>query len=54
MTDLEHMLKTLEYEEEDKKEVTRSVCTLRRLMTIKQKTLEQELGLLADELLEAK
>ena len=55
MTDLEHILKTLEYEEEDKKKVTKSVGTLRRLLTIKRKTLEVELGgVIADEMYEVK
>ena len=55
MTDLEHILTTLEYTEEDKKRVTKFVGTLQRLMTIKQKPLEEELGgVLADELNEVK
>ena len=44
MTDLQHLLMTLEYEEEDKKKFIKTVATLQRLMTIKQKTLEEELG----------
>ena len=55
MTDLEHILKTLEYEEEDKKNFTKGVGTLRRLLTIKRKTLEEELGgVLANEMNEVK
>ena len=55
MTDLQHILKTLEYEEKEKKKVTKTVGTIQRLMTIKVKTLEEELGgVLANELNEVK
>ena len=55
MTDLEHILKTLEYEEEDKKKVTNCIGTLRRLLKIKKETLKDELGgVIADEMYELK
>ena len=52
MKGLEHILTTLEYEEEDKKEVTKLIGTLRRLMTLKWTTLEDKLGVLSDEVME--
>ena len=55
MTDLEHILKTLDYDEEDMKKVVKSVGTIRKLLTVKRETLERELGgVTADEMCEVK
>ena len=55
MTDLEHILRTLEYDEEDMKKVVNSVGTIRKLLTVKRETLERELGgVTADEICEVK
>ena len=52
MTDFKHILITLEYSEEDKREVIKVIGTLRRLMLLKRSILESKLGILADEIME--